>query len=138
MESGAESGGQLELMKVSAAIRMLGSIFFQDMTGQRRDKNQKVYDHLTLGTEDWDETETEAYYGHDEYWEEEAIEALAADHDDATMVMQFEEAVTDVSQGNPELAALFSTCQDARRRLSERVRVRGFWPVKKGSGKKGS
>jgi hypothetical protein len=138
VESGAESGGQLDLKKDSAAIRMLGSNFFQDMTGQRREKTQKVYDHLTMATEDVEEPESETYYGHDEPWEDEIIEALAADNDeDANMVIQFEDAITDVVQGDQELAALFSTYQDARRRLSERVRVRGFWPVKKGFGKKG-
>ena len=58
VESGAESGGQLELRKVSAAIRMLGSSFFQDVTGQRRDKSQKVYDHLTFAAEECDASVT--------------------------------------------------------------------------------
>ena len=139
VESGAESGGQLELRKVSAAIRMLGSSFFQDVTGQRRDKSQKVYDHLTLAAEECEESEMDAYYGQDETWDDEAIEALAAENDeDASMILQFEDAVAEVVQGDHDLAAFFSTYQDARRRLSERVRVRGFWPVKKGMGKKGT
>jgi len=54
------------------------------------------------------------------------------------MILQFEDAVAEVVQGDHDLAAFFSTYQDARRRLSERVRVRGFWPVKKGFGKKGA
>ena len=139
VESGAETGGPLELRKVSAAIRMLGSNFFQDMTGQRREKSQKVYDHLTFTAEECDESEADAYYGHDDAWDDEAIEALAADNDeDASMILQFEDAVAEVVQGDHDLAAFFSTYQDARRRLSERVRVRGFWPVKKGFGKKGA
>ena len=141
VESGAEDGGQLELRKVSAAIRMSGSSFFQDMTGQRREKSQNVYDHLTLAAEECDESEVDAYYGHDDAWDDEAIDALAADNDeDASRILQFEDAVAvaEVVQGDHGLAAFFSTYQDARRRRSERVRVRGFWPVKKGFGKKGA
>ena len=44
----AETGGQLEMKKVTAAIRMLGSNFFQDMTGVRRDKGQKVYESMII------------------------------------------------------------------------------------------
>ena len=117
----------------------LDPIFFQDMTGVRRDKGQKVYDHLTLAAEEWDESEADAYVGHDDVWDDEAIEALAAENDeDATLILQFEDTIADVVQSDHDLAAFFSTYQDARRRLNERVRVRGFWPVKKGFGKKGS
>ena len=48
VESGAEAGGVLELKKVQAAIRMLGSGFFQEMTGARRDKGLKTYDHTAF------------------------------------------------------------------------------------------
>lgn len=43
VDSGAEAGGSLEMAKVTAAVRMLGSSFFQEMSGIRRDKT-KVYD----------------------------------------------------------------------------------------------
>ena len=54
--------------------------------------------------------------------------------------MQFEDAITEAAQSDSELAAFFSSYQDARRRLTERVKFRGFSPVRKGfkgSGKKG-
>eukprot|EP00435_Cladocopium_sp_Y103_P042514 s2392_g11.t1 len=57
--------------------------------------------------------------------------------------MQFEDSIADTIQADSELCAYYSAYQDARRRLSERVKVRGFWPVsrrfdkggKKGKGK---
>eukprot|EP00435_Cladocopium_sp_Y103_P025277 s529_g6.t1 len=134
-----ESGNKLEMKKVTAAIRMLGSNFFQEMTGQKRDKALKVYDHLTLAAEEDEDQDLDAYVGVDEGLDEDTLEALAAENDDdAAMVLQFESAVSDLVQNDGELSALFSTYQDARRRLSERVRVRGFWPVSKGFGKKGN
>lgn len=41
-------------------------------------------------------------------------------------------------QSDPDLCAFYSTYQDARRRLADRVRTRGFWPACKGSGKPGN
>ena len=44
VESGAETGSALDIKKVTGAIRMLGSNFFQDMTGLKREKGLKTYD----------------------------------------------------------------------------------------------
>ena len=64
--------------------------------------------------------------------EDEILETLAAENDeDAILVMQFEDSIADTIQSDSELSAFYSTYQDARRRLSERVKVRGFWPVSK-------
>ena len=120
VESGMESGGTLEMKKMTAAIRMLGSNFFQEMTGQKRDKTMKVYDHLTLAADEYDETEYESYVGIDENLDEDTLEALAAEQDDdATMVLQFESAASDMVQNDQELSAHFSTYQDARRDTAE-------------------
>ena len=95
VESGMESGGTLEMKKMTAAIRMLGSNFFQEMTGQKRDKTMKVYYHLTLAADEYDES----YVGIDEDLDEDTLKALAAGQDDdATMVLQFESAVPDMMQ----------------------------------------
>ena len=101
VESGMESGGTLEMKKMTAAIRMLGSNFFQEMTGQKRDKTMKVYYHLTLAADEYDETEHESYVGIDEDLDEDTLKALAAGQDDdATMVLQFESAVPDMMQND--------------------------------------
>lgn len=50
----------------------------------------------------------------------------------------FEQAASDVLQGDEDLAAAYNAYTDARRRLNEKFRHRGFWPVsqaQKGKGK---
>ena len=136
------SGSELTMKDVTSAIRLLGSGFFQDYTGIRRDKTAKTYDHTTLHVEDEGEGEHETYAMHEDINEDDLLETLAAENDeDAILVMQFEDSISETIQSDSELAAYYSSYQDARRRLSERVRVRGFWPVtkrfEKGGGKKG-
>lgn len=54
------------------------------------------------------------------------------------MVQQFEEALIDAVQGDAEMGTYMSTYLDARKRLSEKTKNRGFWPNRgKGSGRKG-
>ena len=52
-------------------------------------------------------------------------------------ILHFEEAVNESIQADSELSAYYSSYQDARRRLNDRVKSRGFWPVRKGSFEKG-
>ena len=133
------SGGELSMKDVTSAIRLLGSGFFQDYTGVRRDKNTKFYDHTTLHVDDETEGDHDVYAMYDDGTEDDWLETLAAENDeDAILVMQFEDSISETIQADTELSAFYSSYQDARRRLSERVKVRGFWPVsKKGFGKKG-
>ena len=143
VESKAEQGNQLTMDNVTSAVRLLGSGFFQEYTGSRRDvKSSKTYDHTAFQVdEEWD-ADHEIFAAHDDMPEDEILETLAAENDeDAILVMQFEDSIADTIQSDSELSAFYSTYQDARRRLSERVKVRGFWPVSKrfdkGFGKKG-
>ena len=48
VDSGAEKGGEFEVAKVEAAVCMIGSGFFQDMVGAKRDKRLKTYDRLSV------------------------------------------------------------------------------------------
>ena len=139
VECRAESSGTLEVKKVSQAIRMLGSGFFQEYTGGHRDKQLKTYDHTAFAIEEVvDEPEAETYWMTEDSLDEEALEILAAqDDEDASMILQFEDAVVENLQQDPELSAYFSTYQEARRRLSEKVKTRGFWPIRKGEKGKG-
>ena len=130
VESKDASDSSLTMKNVTAAIRLLGSGFFQDYTGIRRDKAGKTYDHTALHMDDEPEHEQEAFV------------PLAAENDeDVILVMQFEDSISETIQSDSELAANYSNYQEARRRLSERVKVRGFWPINrrsdKGFGKKG-
>ena len=61
--------------------------------------------------------------------------------DDASLILQFENAVMDTIQDDKALATFFVSYQAARKRLLEKTRSRGFWPPrpfkggKKGKGK---
>lgn len=138
VESGAEAGGVLEIKKVSAAIRMLGSGFFGELAGQKKDRSLKVYDQHAFMVDEVDDMETDTLMTHVDDLDAETIEILAAENDeDANLIVQFEDAMMDTLQSDPELAAFFTSYQDARKRLNDRFKARGFWPVKKTIGKGG-
>ena len=131
--------GSLEVSQVSAAIRMLGAGFFQEMTGGKR-TSRKTYDGSAFLAEDEEIEETDTAYQAVtmEEWEDETVEAMMAEgDDDAQMILDFETAATEILQNDPELASAFTAYTDARRRLSEKARFRGFWPVQKQSFSKG-
>ena len=136
----AAGTGKLSMAKVSSAIRMLGAGFFQDMTGLRRQKG-KTYDQAILAAEstDLDEGQTMVTADiPDETMEEDMIDTLAMEGDeDAVLVADFETAATDLLQGDEDLALAYNAYTEARRRLSEKVKFRGFWPVHQGSKGKG-
>ena len=69
----------------------------------------------------------------------EVIEMLAqSGDDDALVVQQFERDSEDMMQDIPDLQSALVSYQEARARISDRRRSRGFWPPKgrtKGHGK---
>eukprot|EP00435_Cladocopium_sp_Y103_P061152 s1573_g22.t1 len=85
--------------------------------------------------------------GHDdEYDEGEWIEQLASQGDsDALVIQTFENDLEDLFQSTPDLQSALISYQEARLKLSERKKFRGFWPTGsrppfkggKGKGKKG-
>ena len=129
------------MTKVRESIRMLGTSFFQEMTGiTKKGIKSKVYDQAALTVDDVEksgENEDSAHFaGHEEIAEEDFFEALAQEGDeDAVFAADFETAATDVIQNDEDLAAAFTTYMEARRKLSEKYRSRGFWPVGKGKSK---
>jgi hypothetical protein len=132
LDSDAASKGDLTVAKVSAAIRMLGASFFQEMTTGRRVSKQKTYDQSTLLTEDLDEAESDQPVMSAEVVEDDDtwVDVLVQEGDeDASLVQDFEAAAMEVVQTDEELAAAFPAYTDARRRLNEKVRSRGFWPI---------
>ena len=139
VEAGAEGqGAKLEWKRVVGAIRMLSSSFFQDYTGSKKDKTLKTYDHTAFTVDDVSEGEAVETFMTEELLDDDVVAYYAQEQDeDAALIMQFEEAIIDSIQDDPDLAAFFSTYQDARRRLTERVKTRGFWPIRKGSKGKG-
>ena len=119
--------------KVASSIRMLGAGFFHDVTGQKRNKG-KTYDQATLVAEsqDIDEESSSILHadGNDEIGEEEMFETLVQEGDeDASLIADFESAAADILQGDEDLASAYTAYVEARRRLNEKTRFRGFWPV---------
>lgn len=116
---------------------MLSSTFFQEYTDAKRDKALKTYDHLAFGMDDYGPEEEPDGPWTEEWTEDDLITLLAQEHqdDDASLVLQFEEAIQETIQNDADLSAYFSTYEEARRRLSERFKTRGFWPMSKGKGK---
>ena len=110
VESGAEtSAGGLDWKRVVAAIRMLGSAFFQDYTGVKREKSMRTYDHLAFNVEDHHEhEENETYWTYAETLDDELVAQMANDDDeDAALVVQFEDAVSDAVQSTRNLLLCF-------------------------------
>jgi hypothetical protein len=53
---------------------------------------------------------------------------------DAIVCLQFEDSILEALQGDMELAACFNTHMDARKRLQDQNKNRGFWGSSKGHG----
>ncbi|CAL1157602.1 unnamed protein product [Cladocopium goreaui] len=53
----------------------------------------------------------------------------------ALAIQEFEDQVIHVCQDSPELAMAFSTYQEARQKLRDKFRSRGFWSLRHGKGK---
>lgn len=84
-----------------------------------------------------EEEHEETYYMHDEEIDEDVVfQTLLDEGDDTAAVIQdFEDQVVQVCQDSPELSMAFSAYQEARAKLKEKARVRGFWPLKTGNSK---
>ena len=126
LESDNSLEGKLTVKRVSEAVRLLGATFFHDMTGARKSTRTKVYGTTTLIAED---EEPEGAFSHmDDQGEEEYVDCLVNEGDeDATLVADFEAAAVELLQDDPELSSAFSAYTEARRRLSEKFKNRGFW-----------
>ena len=133
--------GELTVARVSGAIRMLGAGFFQEMTSGKKVSKLKTYDQTALMADDIDEGEQDQYAMATDALDDDdqTVEILAQEgDDDASLVMDFEAAATEVLQNDEELASAFTAYTDARRRLNEKVRSRGFWPISQKGKSKGS
>ena len=65
------------------------------------------------------------------------VDPLLHDDEDSALIVQFQNAVVDSLQEDRELSAFFSCYQEARKRLVENTRSRGFWSNSKGKGLSG-
>eukprot|EP00435_Cladocopium_sp_Y103_P072470 s855_g40.t1 len=139
IDSEASTDGKLTMNRVSAAIRMLGAGFFQEVTSGKKTGKLKTYDSAMMTT-DTSELEEPSNTLHadasDEMHEDELFDVFYQEGDeDAVLITDFENAAADVIQQDEELAGAFNAYTEARRRLSEKVKSRGFWPISKGKPK---
>ena len=135
-----ESKGELGYDEARRALRLLGARFFQELQGVSKNVKTKTYD---INATEQASDETALIAGEMEpYDEETAFQALYENGDeDAIFINDFEESLIETVQESAELASCFTTYLEARTRLKERARGRGFWPMQqlgaKGKGKKG-
>ena len=138
-----EHEGDLPYKPVVKSFRLLGSKFFaefQSGTGKSSNKT-KVYDvhHSETMELDHAENHDRAYHTAAEDFDLdldfETIEALAAQEDsDAMTVCAFENELEEFLQETLEMHDAMTTYLEARNRLLEKRKNRGFWPTK-GRGK---
>ena len=138
VDSQVSTDGRLTLPRVSAAIRMLGAGFFQEITAGRKSGKLKTYDATTMVAdqleEEDDPSNTLLAEAPEEINEDDLMDTLIQEGDtDAILIADFEAAATDVLQGDEELASALNAYTEARRRLSEKVKSRGFWPIPQSS-----
>ena len=137
-----DAQGNLEYKKIVSAIQLLGSRFFGEVqTGSSKSGvRTKNYDVNYVDT-----VEEEAHHvDHEaphpvEPDEDQILDVLLAEGDeDALVLQQFEEALIESLQGDSDIAACLNTYVEARRKLQDKARNRGFWNNGKGfSGFKG-
>lgn len=132
VETSATESGALTMAKVNSSVRMLGAGFFHEVAGSKRNTRLKTYDQANVAEDaDPDEpsfladvTEETAFV-----LDDETIDALVLEGDeDAALVQDFEGMANDVLQSDEDLAHSFTAYTEARRRIAEKVRSRGFWP----------
>ena len=108
LDSDQSLDGKLTISRVREAVRMLGTSFFQEMTGQgRKTVKTKVYDSNALLTEDQepsgDMDDQVHQVQHEDFDEDEMIETLLAEGDnDAAFVADYEAAASELLQSDDE------------------------------------
>ena len=136
-----EHQGELRYPPVVKSFRLLGSKFFSELQGSKNQAKTRVYEaHVT---EEADHHHGHPGEGHQERafaafiedqepdLEPEFIEALLATEDqDALIVSSFESELEDFLQDVPAMHEALVSYIEARSKLQEKRRTRGFWPVK--------
>ena len=131
-----DSDGQLEYGKVVAALKVLVSRFFTELQSSGKSSTRtKTYEAANVMEED----EPPSTLGDDDavfpdHWYDDILLLSEENEQDALVIQQFEDSLVDVLQNDPETAQCFYSYLEARKRITERNKNRGFWPVK-GSGK---
>ena len=139
-----EAQGNLSYANTVKAVRLLGSKFFTELQGRgtsaagRPAERQKVYETNFTEEEvgEYDADINFAADSEDDLWEAHMCEM---GDEDAIYVAEFEDQIIEAIQDS-ELAPIYAAYQEARLKLKEKAKARGFWPKGhgKGGGKYGS
>ena len=147
-----EHEGELKYAPVVKSFRLLGSKFFNEFQSGKAQVKNRVYDVNDTESTDGDaasshfseaSTSDRAYhasvYEPDFELDSEYLDVLISQEDpDALAVANFEQEFEDFLQDIPEMHEAMVTYMEARSKLLEKKKGRGFWPVKdKGGFKKG-
>eukprot|EP00435_Cladocopium_sp_Y103_P012402 s206_g3.t1 len=127
-----DSEGSLTYDKARKSMRLLGSKFFQDLQSNNKGTQKyKTYDVHQVEEEPvlYQEAEDDV---DEEIWFQGLLEA---GDEDASFIQDFEEQILTACQESAELASCFTSYQEARQRLRDKARSRGFWPLSTGKGK---
>ena len=142
-----EHGGNLKYEPVVKSFRLLGSKFFHDFNTGRTSNKTKVYDINFTEKHDGDLQASDGgvekaysamFDDPDPEIDHEFMEImLSQDDSDALLVNSFEGEFEEFLQETPEMHEALISYIDARARLQEKKKSRGFWPVSTGSSSKG-
>ncbi|CAK9030755.1 Retrovirus-related Pol polyprotein from type-1 retrotransposable element R2, partial [Durusdinium trenchii] len=136
-----DSEGRLEYDKVVSSLKLLGSKLFSELQNAKTSTRTKTYE--TVNTVDEDDHTTAPHedeaFNHEAWddWNSEATFLAQDENDqDALIVSQFEDSLIDVLQSDPDTASCYHTYLEARRRIIEKGKNRGSWPIKGAPGGK--
>ena len=144
-----EHGGDLKYQPVVKSFRLLGSKFFSEFQSGRSSQKTRVYDvNMTETMEGMSSEAPESYTerafhaqseDYDVDLDQDFVDALVSQEDaDAMVVASFEAELEEFLQDTPQMYEAMTTYVEARSKLLEKKKSRGFWPVKgrgKGSSK---
>ena len=127
------TGGKMETKLIDQAMRSLATRVLTSAS----DPKKKVYPVNFSEADASESSETNETAWHvlpdEEDDEGESIEYLAQQGDaDALTIQTFEQDLEDLFQSTPDLQTALVSNQEARMKLSERKKFRGFWPTSKG------
>ena len=138
-----DARGNLTYGDTVKAIRLLGSKFFGDLQNRhaagsaKTSERTKVYDiHFTE-----DSAAEETFYSsvpaEEEFDDEELLcYFLEQNVEDAVYIAEFEDSRVDPIQES-NLAPVYVSYQEARQKLRDKAKARGFWPSSSASSSKG-
>ena len=129
-----EAEGDVTYAKVTKSLKLLGSKFFEEVqTGSKGGTRNKTYDiNYTQEDQDaeWVPDAEDTIYMASTGFDDATLEALQAEGDeDALVIQQFEDQVLEVLQNDPEVSSCFNVYLEARKKLTEKAKFRGFWKV---------